>query len=173
MSQLVALGRLNLTNVLYDDPETEIRVISSSAKDLAYLIVGLSKENVEELWVSHHFTAEDAIKMAFKESAIALTIEHKGIPVGIFGIMNPEEKRAEIYFLVTDSFPEIGRVFLRQARGFINNFLEIWPYLYGRVYNKSVKSIFWMKWCGAKMEDPQPWGIQGELFSRFYFERKI
>ena len=153
--------------------ENNLCVRRSCSSDFPYLVIGMSKENIEELWVAHNLLAEDAIKLALKTSIMALTIEHEGKPVGIFGIRaeNVLGDKAEIYLLVTDDFNKIGRVFLRHAKRFINMFLEFYPYLEGMVYTKNLKSIFWMKYCGCKMDEAQPYGVEQKLFSHFYFTK--
>lgn len=149
--------------------EGNIRVRRSVESDIDVISKNISPDNIEEIWVAHHLTPSIVIDMAVKESYLCFTIEEGNNPIGIFGIRNPEERKAEVFFLVTRSFNNIGRVFLRQARGFINNFLKIYPYLDGWVYAKNIKSIEWMRYCGATIEEPMQYGIEGKLFSHFFF----
>lgn len=153
--------------------EGEILVRRSSFGDLKSLSDNMSLENTEELWMSAHHTPRSALEVALNKSVMALTIEHEGKPVGIFGIMtdNLLGEKAEIYFLVTEDFEKIGRIFLRHCRKFIDMFLEFYPTLYNYAYCNNTKSIFWMKYCGARFEQPEVYGIEGRLFSLFFFTK--
>ena len=153
--------------------ENNIIVRRANHSDIPVLSQRMSEENMEELWVAHNLSPRHALEIALKTSVMALTIEHEGNPVGIFGIRtdNILGQKAEIYFLVTDDFGKIGRIFLRHARRFIDIFLEFYPYLDGMVYERNVASIFWMKYCYAVVEEPVAWGIEGKLFSHFYFRK--
>lgn len=153
--------------------ENNLIVRRSGFDDLVHLSQRMSEDNMEELWVAHHLTPRAAVEMALKTSVMALTIEHEGKPVGIFGIRAEKVlgNKAEVYFLVTVDFDKIGRIFLRHAKKFIEMFLEFYPYLDGMVYMKNTKSIFWMKYCGCKMDEPVAYGIEGKQFQHFWFEK--
>ena len=151
--------------------ENNIFVRRANHGDIPVLSKKMSDANVEELWVAHNLTPLGALQIALNTSVMALTIEHNGEPVGIFGIRTNDilGQKAEIYFLVTNGFEDIGRVFLRHARRFVDMFLEFYPHLEGMVYTKNLKSIFWMKYCGCKMDEAKPYGVEQKLFSHFYF----
>lgn len=155
--------------MIYSDIKNQWFVRETKLEDLKVLVEEMSKENIEELWVAHHLTPKEVLEMAFSDSIKALTIEIEGIPVGIFGIRNAKIHTAEIYLLVTNRFSEVGALFLRNARIFIDDFLKLYPYLDGWVYTQNSKSIFWMKYCKATIEQPMPYGIERRLFSHFFF----
>lgn len=157
--------------IIQDKSVLDVR--DATEKDIDVLANEMSAENVKEIFVAHHITPRQAISMAVKDSVVSLVVLHEGRPVGIFGIINPKVDKAEIYFLVTNDFVKIGRVFLKYARNFIDYFLGQYKILDGYVFNENVKSITWMKYCGAVIEEPEPWGIEGKMFSHFYFTKDI
>ena len=59
------------------------------------------------------------------------------------------------------------RQFVKMSR----NVLERWQQEHGALYNfvsvENIKSIRWLKWLGAVFYEPQPMGVNGEMFQLF------
>lgn len=153
--------------------QDDIVVRNSYPSDVDLLCNKLRSTDVEEIWASHNLTPWDGLHYSTTESLISLTITAKDKPIGIFGI-KPESymgDRATIWFLGTDDLDKIKVRFLKQSKKFVKMFLSFYPYLYNYVHIHNFQSIEWLKYCGAKMDEPISYGIMREKFQYFYFER--
>lgn len=149
-----------------------IKVRTSIKSDIDAMKDRLRQTDVHEIYASHHRTPEEALTMCVEKTIFAATIEN-GRPAGIFGI-NTENilgRSATIWMLSTDDLDKIGVRFLKNSRWFVDYMLEYYPFLENYVHEKNVKSIEWLKFLGAIIEDKQPYGIDGELFHHFFFRR--
>lgn len=158
--------------VFYDQDGIIVR--RSENWDVTDLSQIMRDSDVAEIYASHHHTPAEALRISMASSMISLTIEDKGKIVGMFGIC-PEYllgKRATIWFLGSDRLHKIEKRFLRNSRMFIDFFLSHYPYLENYTHTENKKAIKWLKFLGADMQQAKPYGIEGELFHYFSFERK-
>jgi hypothetical protein len=149
-------------------------VVRKSVKsDLDALKDNLRQSDVVEIKASHGVTPEQALTRGLEKSIWSCTIEN-GRPIGVFGL-NPESimgYKAVVWFLATDDLDKIQRRFLRHGRYFVNMMLDFYPFLENHVHSENKKAINWLKWLGANIGQPEPLGINGEMFHHFYFDRK-
>ena len=151
-----------------------IIVRESNFYDVVAMHKNLRESDVLEVLASHNHTPEEALHSCIKDGGFSYTIEVTGQPVGIFGI-NPDTilgNRATIWFLATDGIDKIRRRFLMNSGKFIKIFLEHYSYLYNWVDSRNESSVEWLKFCGAKVEEAKPYGVEGKPFRYFYFERE-
>jgi len=155
---------------LYYD-QNGIKVRRSLESDINYLSDNLRQSDINEIWASHHATPLSALTQCHN-SPFSLTVEREN-PICMFGI-NPESllgNRAVIWCLATDELSTINIRFLKHSREFVEMFLEIYPYLYNYVHAKNIESINWLRFIGATIEEPVKYGVDGELFHHFFFEK--
>lgn len=133
----------------------------------------LRDSDVQEIWASDHLTPKEALKLSLAKSILALTVEDQGEPIAMFGI-NPESilgNRAVVWLLASDGLDRIKRRFARHSRQFVQMMLEYYPFLFNYVDARNQKSIEWLKFCGAKIEDAKPYGAESLPFHFFSFKR--
>lgn len=151
-----------------------IIVRRSFPSDADMLAPRLRKTDVEEVWASNNLTPWDALHESITTSILSLTITVNGIVVGCFGI-NPESalgKNAIIWFLASDELDRINYRFLRHSRKFIGMFLNLYPYLWNWVDVRNKPSIAWLRYCGAKIKRPEPYGVMRKNFRYFWFSKE-
>jgi hypothetical protein len=158
--------------MIYYDKDN-IRVRDSVIGDVDAMKNRLRESDVKEIWASHHHTPEEGLKLCVENSIMCFTIEN-GRPIGIFGISptNLLGDQASIFLLSTDDLKKIEKRFLRNCRKFIDYMLSHYPYLDNYVHAENKKSIEWLKFLGATVEEAVPYGISKEMFHHFYFVRK-
>ena len=149
-----------------------IRVSYSVQKDVDYLKTRLRKDDIVEIWASNHLTPREALQKSLNESFISLTI-HNGSPIAMFGVNGHSilGEKACIWMLGSDDLEKIKIRFLKNNHNFINYFLGYYPYLYNHVDDRNKKSIKWLKFLGAKIDEPKPYGKDGKDFRYFMFKR--
>lgn len=150
-----------------------IVVRKTNVFDLEYLANNMRQADVQEIWSSHHVDPLNALAISFKRSAFCYTVERKQRPVAIFGVypLSILGTQASVWMLATDELTLIKRRFVRHSRNIIEHMLSFYPFLYNYVDVRNSESIKWLKWCGARMKEPAPYGAEGMMFHYFYFRR--
>lgn len=130
----------------------------------------LRESDINEVWASHHHKPEEALRQSIEQSFLCYTIEN-GNPVASFGLVpeNIISNKATVWMLASEDLNKIKIRFLINCKKFINLMLEYYPYLYNYVDDRNKKSIEWLLFLGAKMEDPRPYGTDKLPFRYFYF----
>lgn len=152
--------------------ECGIVVRRSEYTDCGWLASKLSEAESDEAWALCHQRPIDLLIESQDNSDLCLTIEHQGEMVGMFGVMKSDKLATGIiWFIATDEIKNMGRIFLRRAKDFISLMHEHYPMLENYVHSKNKASILWMRFAGAKVNDPIPYGVEGELFHKFEFNK--
>lgn len=145
----------------------------SRLADAKILAPKLSEHDKHEAWAVSHLKPLEALELGLKSSIFAFTVENNGNVIAMGGII-PDDvlgNRAQIFFLASDELSEIGRVFLSNIKSILNILFSYYKILYNYVHVDSKKSIQWMVWAGAKIFDPEPFGIENEMFHYFEFRK--
>ncbi len=155
---------------LYD--KNGIKVRRSLREDIKHLKENLRQSDVDEVWASHHYKPEEALARCLEDSMMSLTIQN-GQPIGMFGItpVSILSDKAVIWMLGTDGIDKIKTRFLLNNTKFIKMFHEWYPLLFNYVDVRNKKSIKWLKFLGAAIGKPEPYGIEGKPFQRFEFKK--
>ena len=151
----------------------KVRVRDTRLSDAFELAVKLRKEDVEEIWASHHRTPEEALVEGVSSSSLCFTIERNEKPIAIFGVV-PETilgSSAIIWLLGSEDINKVSKAFIRNSRQFVTIFLDHYTYLHNWVHVNNKKSIQWLKYIGAKFDEAKPYGLEGEEFHYFNFRR--
>ena len=125
------------------------------------------------MYKSDHITPEEALKQGLEKSIFCCTVLN-GNPIFMFGIV-PETVlgyKASVWMLGSDDLNNIKRRFLRNSKHFINMMLDFYPYLYNYVDNENKDSIAWLRYMGARIKEPEPYGKEQQPFRYFYFNRR-
>ena len=151
-----------------------IIVRDSKTGDVEAMKDNLRQSDIDEIWASHHHTPEAALRLSVEMSVKCLTIEYKDKVISMFGIVPATllAESATVWLLATDEFKKISKAIIKEGRKFIDLFLEVYPTLENYVDTRNVQSIKWLKMCGAKIEPPEPYGIDNILFHYFTLRRR-
>lgn len=87
--------------------------------------------------------------------------------VCIFGTTPFKDNKHVIWLLATNYFDDYKNIFKKICKKVFLNTIKNKYYLYNYVYAGHEKAIRWIKWLGFKVYDPEPVGINGELFCKF------
>jgi len=156
--------------LLYDQDGITVR--RSTKEDALYLSKRMRQSDIDEIWASHNITPEDALDNGVKNSIFCCTVSN-GNPIAMFGIV-PETilgSKASVWMLASDDLNKIQRRFARHSRHFIDMMLDFYPYIYNHVDERNKISIAWLKFCGAKLHKPEPFGVEKKPFRYFYFNK--
>lgn len=154
----------------YDDGK--IRVRNSVKADIDLLAPKLRESDIQEIWASNNATAYEALKEGIEKSIFCATVEN-GSPIAMFGIYadNLLGEKGNVWLLASEDLTKIQIKFLRQSKKFIKLMLEYYKMLENYVDCRNEKSIQWLRFCGAKFDEPKPYGVENKMFMRFQFDR--
>lgn len=148
-------------------------VRDSIAWDISHLAENMRLSDVKEVYESHHHSALKAATLSFYNSTLCYTVEHNGKLVMMFGACPYTflGSKAAIWMLATKNFDKIHRKLIRHSRGFVRHMLTHYSELDNYVSCDNILSVKWLKWMGATLEEPKPFGIEGRDFIHFTFRR--
>lgn len=150
-------------------------VRTSTLEDVEFLKTRLRQSDIDEIWASHHHKPENALRISLETSEICLTITIAEEPIAMFGIISNFilDESAGIWLLASDELDKVYREFAKECKRFIAMMHQRYPILENYVDTRNKTSIRWLKWCGAKIEEAMPYGVERKLFHHFIFEQKV
>jgi len=148
-----------------------IMVRSSIEQDIGRMKNSLRESDIQEVYAAANLTPEQALRFSYESSSMCLTVEKNKEPIAMFGISPATliSNTGSIWLLSTDGIKSIRKSFIKKSRWFINIMLSQFPLLENYVDARNKLSIRWLKWCGAKIQEPRPYGPENRPFSYFSF----
>lgn len=120
---------------------------------------------------SHGMPMVQALRRDLEASISAWSWLVDGEPACMFGLVPSRTALGSAFpwFLSTDVVEKHAGYFARGCRTGLAEMLERHPRLFGMVDARYALSIRWLLWMGARVGEPRPWGVAGELFRPFEF----
>ena len=78
-----------------------------------------------------------------------------------------QEGHYVVWLLATNYFDDHKNVFRKICKNVFQETVKGKKYVYNYVYAGHIKAIKWIKWLGCKVYDPEPMGVNGEMFCKF------
>jgi hypothetical protein len=137
----------------------------------------LRTEDVQETEAGTGMTPEFALRYSLAISNIAYAVVWRGKVVALFGIVNELQWEDTVgdglpWMLASPELASIRKSFLRECRGYVQQWLAYHGSLHGYVWAENTVHIQWLKWLGFQFTEPAPYGINNELFMRFYMTQE-
>jgi hypothetical protein len=153
--------------IIYKKDNVVIRTPMES--DVQYLKNNLRESDIEEIRASNDHTPEVALRHGLRKSSFCATALFNGKPVCMFGMVPDAGLRsaATAWMLGTDDIEVMWLTFAKLSKKMIGVMLENIELLYNCVDAKNEKTIRWLKWCGAKIDEPTLYGVR-QLPFRFF-----
>lgn len=133
----------------------------------------LRQSDIDEMWASSHLKPEEGIMQSFKASTQCYTILWKNKPVCMFGVGPVADGCGSVWLLGTDNLSKVWLTFLSNIKFFIRRMLTNYKLIYNFIDCRNEKSINWIKWCGAEVLPPSPYGVEEKDFCYFSFKRGV
>jgi|HubBroStandDraft_4_1064222.scaffolds.fasta_scaffold367026_2 hypothetical protein len=144
-------------------------LVSARIEHAVKMAPNMRAAEVKELADGEGLTPEAALlrELARSSSAWAWVID--GEVACMFGVV--EYGMLDItgypWFLTTPLVDQHAKQFARACKTLLPELLARHPRLVGMVEARYTLSVRWLQWLGAKMSEPEPWGIAGELWMHF------
>lgn len=129
----------------------------------------LRAAEVREVMDSIGLTPTEALLQELGRSLVAWAWIVDGEVACMFGIVTPEMLGEASYpwFLTTPLVERYSRQFARACKALLPELLTRHPKLVGKVDARYTISVRWLRWLGARVSEPQPWGVEQQPFHHF------
>lgn len=142
--------------------------------DIATMLGHLRYEDHKDCWYAGKMTADDALVMSYRKSAVCYTIVMNGTPAACFGAapLTMLDIKGVPWLLGTDAIRKIGLTGARLSRQYIKVLLDRFEVLENWVDANNEVSLRWLKFCGFHIQpEPEPYGWALHPFHRCWIRR--
>lgn len=145
----------------------------SQPGDAEYIAKNLRREDEEEvraLGCSPYLAVAGSVNGA----DVSYTGVLDGKPVMVFGLSLPgwQGGAGEIWALGTPECNRIAVSMVKRSRKIVQEFLKICPVLENWCDARYTASLRWLRLLGFTVEEPEPRGVNGELFCHLIIRRE-
>lgn len=153
---------------------THITFRKPTEADLGFLSENLRDADALEASLASGLPLLTVLQSSAVVSPDAALVEVDGVPAAVFGTVPVTPKVHGVWLLGTDAITEHWIPTLRVSRGLIRAlFLSSGAdFLFNFTHHENATHIRWLRWVGAELFDPVPYGINGELFIPFEIKRE-
>lgn len=150
------------------------RFLPSTMEHVEELAPALCDEDCDEIWATHHFYPEDALRLSLSGSRMVYTGMVFDTPVFMAGVGNPSFL-GDIYkgipwMLASDQVRDHKLHFLRKSVGFVREMRRGYALLENYVDERNQRAVQWLKWLGFRLDEPVAYGIERRPFHRFWMK---
>ena len=146
-----------------------VNIREAIPEDILIIANGMRHEDSIEIIAQGYEDSHSALMRSFEKSKYRLTIEHKGVPVGMFGLIEADMNTANVWLLGTPGLANMKKSFLKLSKEIISEMLTEYPVLFAQVDGRYAKTRRWLEWLGAK--DNGEYALNGIGFNNFVFRR--
>lgn len=137
--------------------------------DAWHIAMNLRDEDLEEIKATSADTALRAITRSYFVSTHCWSVYVDGVPCAIFGVA-PISILGGVgspWMMATADILKVRRQFVRECRTHVKEMQKLYPRLVNFVDTRNNVSIRWLRWLGFDINDPVPYGVNGEMFHPF------
>lgn len=126
-----------------------------------------------EVWASHRHSPLQALMSGWKVSKLSAIISVNGDPCVMLGVASKTllSDEGTPWLLGTNSAVKHARQFIDLVPPVINEMFTVYNRLSNYVHVDNLVSKRWLKRIGFELDEPEPYGITGELFHKFHLEK--
>jgi hypothetical protein len=132
----------------------------------------MRREDAAEIMASHGSTPSESLTRGY-ESSDYITVAYMGDePLCVFGLVRRDliSGRGTPWMLASESVMKYKRQLLIRAPDVVKEMLVLCPILSNHVHKDNKMSVRWLAWMGFTIDEPEPIGVNGEMFHLFHKE---
>lgn len=151
----------------------EIKFIKPTIDAVEYIATNMRKADVDEIWASHHKTPIESLMSGWNLPGYSMIVTANDKPCLMVGVAENDTLSGIGYpwLLGTDDVVKCRRYLMVKTPLVIDEMLNMYSKLINYVHVNNTVSIEWLKRMGFIFNEPAPYGIDGELFHKFYITR--
>lgn len=142
-------------------------------EDCILLAQKLRKADREEISHASGLEPQHALLYSLAVSQYCYTVWLEDEIVLIFGCGGVDGEWGVPWMMASDRLLDIKREFVKECRKIVHAMVERYHSLENYVWAGNKIHIYWLQWLGFTIEKPEPFGIDGEPFHRFYMTRNL
>jgi hypothetical protein len=143
-----------------------IEVRPATREDALYIAKHLRDDDTREVKAAG-MSPESAVLLSFAGSDTREVCCVEGKPALIYGAMSPlHSDVAAVWALGTPDCDAISFAMVKRGRAAVRSLLDQYPRLENYCIADYEKSIRWLRLLGFAIGDPEPYGVNGELFCK-------
>ena len=146
-----------------------VNIRQARIDDMNIVAKNIREEDKREVISQGYNNQAEALKNSYNSSRFRFTVELKGKPVAMFGLVEVDKNTANIWLLGTPGLERMKKSFVIASRETIVGFLKEYPVLFAQVDARYTKTRRWLEWLGAV--DGGPYKLNGIDFNNFVFRR--
>ena len=146
-----------------------VKFVKPNSDLVRYVADNMRQADRIEIAASHGYTPHEALVKGVARSKLCAVALINDEPCAVFGLVveNIVTGFGVPWLLGTDLIFKHKREFVEHTKIGVDEMIDVCPRLENWVHCENVKSIRWLKSMGFTMSDPEPIGVNGELFMRF------
>lgn len=150
-----------------------VKFVEPTLELIEALAADMRQADIDEIWASNHHTPIQSLMDGWKLSNFSVVVMVNDEPCVMLGLVIRDilTGTGVPWLLGTESALKYKRQFFTQVPVVIDEMLNICPKLFNYVYIKNKISIKWLRHIGFTLDEPLPYGRDGELFHKFHLER--
>ncbi len=150
--------------IKFEKPTTEM---------VEYIAANMRDEDRKEVWAARNRTPHQALIDGWNESHFVTVVTVDGVPCVMLGLVKRDvlSGHGVPWLLGTEGALKHRKQFLKLSPPVIQEMLQLCPMLYNYVHVENTLSITWLRWLGFTICDAEPYGVQNEMFHKFFIER--
>ncbi len=132
----------------------------------------LRRCDIEEIKASSSLPPIDAMRRSFEKSPLCWTALKDGKPIAMFGAacQSVMSVHGSPWMLGSDGLTRAVIGIGRFSRYYVARMKQRFSILENYIDARQTRSIRWLKWCGFNVDKPEPIGLHGEPFHRFWMQ---
>jgi len=152
----------------------EIKVVPATQELIDRMKGNIRKADHEEGLASHGIGAVCGIQISFNLSDSCWIVLLNNEPAFAFGVGKESifSKKAIVWLLGTPLMDKMKVSILRGFKPYIKAMFEGVSLIENYVDERNKVSKKWLKFMGFKLDEPNPYGIKGLPFRRFYMNKE-
>ena len=87
--------------------------------------------------------------------------------VCMYGVSPWVDNKNILWFLATDDFEKYRRCAAVECKEIFDKLTKGRGEMFNYIHYRHEKALRWVQWLGCKIHDPEPIGLNGELFCKF------
>lgn len=147
------------------------KIAQASFEHIPYLAENMRHSDIREVRLASGRCPEGSLNRAIGLSPdICYTWLRNDNPIAMFGVSTASlmSDKGCPWFLGTYEVYEDRMYWLRKSRKIVDYMATQYTRLENYVWAKNTESVKWLKWCGFVIDDPVEYGVERELFHKFW-----
>ena len=129
----------------------------------------LRQEEQKEFWRTARMTGQEMLEQCWKYSRECRVVEQDGKIFCLFGCV-PEGEGACVWILFTE-IESLPLSFFKISKTYIKGLLKTYKYLWNYGSAENVFILKWSEMLKFTISEPEPYGVDGLSYKKFYIGR--